>query len=518
MIGAGFVLFAGALVSSNRSLPFTVGLSASLVPNAVLAHLVLAFPDGRLHSIWERLLVGAAYLNAVVLQIVMLMFMGIGNVGGCPCPTNLLFVSDNMGVHMALMKAERLAGVPVAAGVAVVIVARWLSASSLLRRALAPILVAGGATSVLLGVLLLSNRMSVHLASGLQSAEQVTLATVPLAYLFGLFRARMARGGVSELVVELGRAPEQGRLRDALARALRDPTLELGYWIPESGEYVDVDGRAVSANPPARRAVTILERRGEKVAALVHDAALRENPSLLDAVSSAAGLALENERLLADLRSQLEQTRESRARIVGAGDAERRRLERNLHDGAQQRLVAVSLQMGRAAGKIEDDPQGAAALLETTRGELGLALEELRELARGIHPAVLTERGLLLALKSLAARAPIPVRVAADLPARLSAPLEAAVYYVVAEALTNTAKYANAKTASVELTCENGRVNVLVHDDGVGGADPRAGSGLRGLRDRIEAFDGSLTVTSPRNGGTLIDVDLPLQVLDGEAA
>jgi signal transduction histidine kinase len=352
----------------------------------------------------------------------------------------------------------------------------------------------------------------------LQSAEQVTLATVPLAYLLGLFRARMARGGVSELVVELGRAPEQGKLRDALARALRDPTLELGYWIPESGEYVDVDGRAVSADPPARRAVTILERRGEKVAALVHDAALRENPALLDAVSSAGGLALENERLLADLRSQLEQTRESRARIVGAGDAERRRLERNLHDGAQQRLVAVSLQMGRAACKIEDDPEGAAALLETTRGELGLALEELRELARGLHPAVLTERGLLLALKSLAARAPIPVRVATDLSASLSAPLEAAVYYVVAEALTNTAKYANAKTVSVELTCENGRVNVRVRDDGVGGADPRAGSGLRGLKDRIEAFDGSLTVTSPRNGGTLIDVDLPLQVLDGEAA
>ena len=298
--------------------------------------------------------------------------------------------------------------------------------------------------------------------------------------------------------MELGRAPEPGRLRDALARALRDPTLELGYWLPDSDEYVDVDGKQVSVTPIAARTVTLLERHGRKVAALVHDAALREDTALLDGVSSAAGLALENERLLAELRAQLEETKDSRARIVEAGVTERRRLERNLHDGAQQRLVTLSLHLRMAQETLHDDPPAAEAMFEGVGDDLKHALEELRELARGLHPAVLTDRGLAPALQSLANRAPFPVEITGVPALRLPEAVEAAVYYVVAESLTNAAKHADASEARVELSRTNETVVVEIRDNGSGGASLSGGSGIRGLADRIEALGGQFRSRAPR--------------------
>ena len=197
-------------------------------------------------------------------------------------------------------------------------------------------------------------------------------------------------------MVELSRGVEPGRLRDVLARALRDPSLELGYRIRDSDAYVDANGRPVDTTVSLKRSVTILERHHIRIAALVHDAALDEDPALLEAVSGAAGLALENERLLAELRAKLEEIRDSRARLVDAGDAERRRLERNLHDGAQQRLVTLALQLRMAQESLGPDSAAAAPHLEDAGADLKLALAELRELARGLHPAMLTDRGLTL--------------------------------------------------------------------------------------------------------------------------
>jgi signal transduction histidine kinase len=511
MIGIGFALFAGTLVATNRSLPFTFGLALSPVAAAALAHLVLAFPDGRLHSGLERFLVVAAYVNAIAVQLVMLMFMGIENVGGCPCPTNLLFVRDDMGVHSALMNVHRLGGIVVAAGVASVLVRRWQTASPLLRRALAPILVTGGVTIALLAAMLIADQASADITTSLQSAERVALATVPLAYLFGLFQARLARVGIGELVVELRNSPEQGRLRDALARALRDPSVELGYWIPASQEYVDVDGRQVGVVPTATRAVTILERRGQKVAALVHDAALGEDPALLDAVSSAAALALDNERLLAELRAQLGEIRGSRARIVDAADTERRRLERNLHDGAQQRLVTLALHLRMAQETLHDDPAAAGAMLDGVGEDLKLALEELRELARGLHPAILTDRGLAPALQAIATRAPFRVDIDGVPHERLPAGVEAAIYYVVAETLTNAAKHAGASEARVELSLSDDAVTAEIRDNGGGGANLADGSGIRGLADRVEALGGRFELRSPVGAGTVVKAELPLR-------
>ena len=512
MIGAGFALFAGTLVEADRSLMFTVGLIALGLPAAVLVHLVLVFPDGRLHSGWERLVVGAAYLNAIAVQVVMLMFMDVGQVGGCPCPRNLLFVRDDMTTHMRLMSIERYLGLAVAAAVTLVLVLRWLQASAPLRRALFPILVCGGVAIALLAATLLASSLPYSGAPiKLQSAQRLAFGVVPIAYLFGLFRARMGRLGVSDLIVELGRGLEPGRLRDAIAHALRDPSLELGFWIRDPDEYVDVHGHPVSVVPAAPgRAVTIIERHGRKVAALVHDPALSENPALLDAVSSAAGLALENERLLAELRAQLDEVRDSRARIVDASVTERRRLERNLHDGAQQRLVTLSLHLRMAQETLHDDPQGAGAILEGVGDDLKQALEELRELARGLHPAVLTDRGLAPALQSLANRSTFPVAIAGVPAIRVPEPVEAALYYVVAESLTNAAKHSRATRGRVELSTTSDTVAVEIRDDGSGGASMTRGSGIRGLADRVEALGGVLRFHSPVGGGTVVRAELPL--------
>jgi signal transduction histidine kinase len=209
-----------------------------------------------------------------------------------------------------------------------------------------------------------------------------------------------------------------------------------------------------------------------------------------------------------------EETREqlaaSRARLVEASDAERRRLERNLHDGAQQRLVSLSLSLRLAQARLKSDPEGAGELLGAAGAELALALEELRELARGIHPAVLTDRGLGPALESLADRAPLPVDLLAIPDDRLPGPVEAAAFYVVAEALTNVAKYADASSVSVSVARANGRAIVEVSDDGKGGADPARGSGLRGLVDRVEALEGRLAVVSPPGAGTRVRAEIPL--------
>jgi signal transduction histidine kinase len=309
--------------------------------------------------------------------------------------------------------------------------------------------------------------------------------------------------------VELERTPP-GSVRDALARTLGDPTLELALWLPDRDSYVDAEGRPFALpDRKSGRAVTILGPAEAPVAALVHDPVLLERRALLGAAAAAARLALENERLQAELRAQLGELRASRARIVTAGDEERRRLERDLHDGAQQRLLSLGLALHLAREQIGPDANGAAEILSEADDELRAALEELRELAHGIHPATLTEQGLAPALRTLAERSPVPVTIV-DLPdERLPAPAEAAAYFLVSEALANVAKYARASRARVSVSRADGLVLVEVDDDGVGGADPSRGSGLRGLSDRVQALDGKLEVTSPAGSGTHLHAEIP---------
>ena len=313
-----------------------------------------------------------------------------------------------------------------------------------------------------------------------------------------------ARGTIGALVVELERVGPGG-VRAALADAVGDPTLELALWLPERGVWADEDGRERRLAHDGNRAVTFV---GDRLAAIVHDPVLLDQPALFEAAGSAAGLALENERLQAELRAQLADLRESRARIVQAGDEERRRLERDLHDGAQQRLLGVGMALQLLQSRVAGNPE-AAALLDEADEEVRSALRELRELARGIHPAVLTDQGLDAAVRTLAERAPVPVDVTTTA-ARLPAHVETAAYFVVAEALANVAKYACASRAWVTIDQRNGSAFVEVSDDGCGGARlDDDGSGLRGLADRVAALNGRLDVESPPGGGTRLHAEIP---------
>jgi signal transduction histidine kinase len=345
-------------------------------------------------------------------------------------------------------------------------------------------------------------------------AVLVAMAAVPYGFLVGLLRSRISRAAaVSGLVGRLADPVEDEReIRDALAAALGDPTVALTYWLPDSQRWVDCCGEPVpDPTKLGHVATTMVRHEGENVAAIVHDPALKEQPELLETVSAAAGLAVQNQRLDAALRARVEELRKSRARIVEAGYAARRRIERDLHDGAQQRLVALALDLRLARSKLDKDPTTAAELLDASIAELAQATDELRELARGIHPAVLTDRGLGPALEALATRAPLPVELESLPVERLPESVEAAAYFVVAEALTNVAKYAAATHAEVSVERTNGKLVVEVRDDGVGGADPAAGSGLRGLADRVAALDGRLEVSSPGGSGTLVHAEVPCE-------
>jgi signal transduction histidine kinase len=311
-------------------------------------------------------------------------------------------------------------------------------------------------------------------------------------------------------VVELERPLPPGDLEASLARTLGDPSLRLLYALEGEARWVNASGQQESLPMPGqenqKRTTTLAERDGRPLAALVHDSALDE--SVVRAAAAAAGIAIENSRLHAEILAQLEKVRASRQRIVEAGDRERRRIERNLHDGAQQRLATLSLSLAMLRDLDGTDPATAAALAQAA-AELKQAISELRELARGIHPAILTEEGLAAAVESLADRSSLPVRVAADFDARLPELIEAAAYFVVSESLANVAKYARASNVRVRLSRCHDTLRVEVLDDGVGGADPARGSGLRGLEDRLAALRGSFCVETAAGGGTRVLAEIP---------
>ena len=341
----------------------------------------------------------------------------------------------------------------------------------------------------------------------LQSLLQISL---PVIFVWGLLSARLARSAVGDLVVELDRPLPPGELQASLSRTLRDPSLELLYAREGQDRWVNARGQPEPLPGPGAghqaRTVTVVERDGRPLAALIHDPALDQG--LVRAAAAAAGMAIENERLHAEVRAQLEEVRASRQRIVEAGDRERRRVERNLHDGAQQRLATLALSLAMIRDRDGADPAMATSLAQAS-AELRQAIDELRELARGIHPAILTEEGLPAAVESLADRSSLPVRVVADFDARLPEPVETAAYFVVSESLANVTKYAHASRAQVELSRCNGTLRVEVRDDGVGGADAARGSGLLGLADRVAAVRGSFRVETPPGGGTRVLAEIP---------
>ncbi|HEY7836910.1 MAG TPA: sensor domain-containing protein [Solirubrobacteraceae bacterium] len=298
-------------------------------------------------------------------------------------------------------------------------------------------------------------------------------------------------------------------VREALAERIGDRDLAIAYWLPDREEFVDEAGhRVMLPEPGSGRAWTAVDYEGKRVAAIIHGAHLEATPELVQAAAAAASLALDNERLKADLRARVEELRASRVRIVEASNAARQKVERDLHDGAQQQLVALALELQLLRNRIGENPE-ALELIDGIESKLRAALEELRELARGIHPGILTDRGLAVALEALVSRAPLPVAQEIDLPDRPPPSVEAVGYYVVTEALTNVLKYAEASSATVRARYQGDDVIVELEDDGNGGADERKGSGLQGLRDRVATLDGTLMVIAEPGEGTLIRARIP---------
>ena len=493
------VLLASILGQVDSSLAFTLALLFGELWIALYAALILSFvTGGRLTTRIDVILVDAFILGLFVMQLAVQLFE--------PDERNLLRLWPDAGTASALVKIQWAMLAVASLGVVVVIAHRWGVASRPRRRALLPS-VGGSLSAVLYSAnlaALIAGSPSVLLVSVLNAA----LLTVPAALLWGLLRSRLARSGLADLFRELG-SLRGVRLEAGLAKALGDPGLVLAYRVPGERAYLNGGGQPVAL--PVRggeRAAAPVARHGRELAMLIHDASLEDDPELVGAVAAAAALALDDARLHAESDDRLAELRASRGRIVAAGDAERRRLERNLHDGAQQRLVSVALQLRLIERRIHTDPALAERLVKSAGDELSKSLEELRELARGIHPSVLNH-GLKAALDSLAARAGVPTTVAFDASRRLPEPVELAGYFVACEALANVAKYARATTASVRVSRHNGVAVVEIADDGVGGADETAGTGLRGLADRVAALDGTLRILSPPGAGTVVTAELP---------
>jgi PAS domain S-box-containing protein len=567
-------------------------------------------------------LVIAGYVTAFVAPLLDSMFPERQTCKPHACPDNLVFISHNHTAHVVQTACWTTGSVVLFLVTFALLVGRWRRATPALRRILRPVYLAGGLSVVLLAIGFVVTPFWSFGDIVVSIALIVTFTAVPFLFLAGLLGTTMARGaGLGTIFSGVPERASPGEVQEGLRQALRDETAQLAYWYEEDRHYVDVDGNRFELPLDTReRVVTRLEYADEPVAAIVHDAALREEPELLDGIANAARIALERDKLLVEVRAraqryfallqampdlmfrisregsylsynapnprdlvedevvgktlwdrlpqeladrvltagraalaghpgvieysldfedgtrhyegrfaasgddeflmivreiterkqQQQELEASRQRIVAAGDDARRKLERNLHDGAQQRLVSISLSLRLAQGQLEKSPAAAHEVLEASREELARALEELRELARGIHPAVLTDRGLEAALESLASRAPLPVEI--DGPdASLPAPVEAAAYYVVSEALANVTKYAQASAVKVTVEQANGCAFVEVSDDGVGGADPERGSGLRGLADRVASLNGKLAIDSPPGAGTRVRAEIPLE-------
>ncbi len=504
--------FIGGYEDAGVDVVQSVGTAFRGFTPVAICHLALAYPDGRVSGRSPRSLIVAGYSVVGVASVVVLLTFNPRRDVNCDCPSAPLGLFSNPPLlRFAYDSTDRVAGAVVLVAV-VLLLRRLLSATFAERWLLSPLwIVAAVAGTTFIARTTVSFVSLSDQASGrVDDALNAMSMLIPAALLTGHLRTRLGASPLGDLVVALGGGISGETLQRALARTLRDPSVELAYWLPERGGYVDATGREfVLPAEDGARATTLVERDGERLAAIVHDRTLLENPRLIEATTTAAGLALDNERLQAELRAQIVEVEASRIRIIEASDDARRRIERDLHDGAQQRLLATALSLRMANDALDDatDPIARRALDEAAAETL-LAVADLRELAQGIHPAVLTEQGLRAAVEVLAERAPVVVAV--DVPDdRYTESIEATAYFVVSEALSNVAKHAHATRVTVRARRERYTLVIDVTDDGTGGAAATGGTGLRGLNDRVVALGGRLEVHSPLGEGTHLRIELP---------
>jgi signal transduction histidine kinase len=515
MIATGFGVFASGLWMVPNSLVSTAGLVVSVWFLAILVHLLLAFPSGRLSGRTDRFLVMASYL-AVLPGNATQMLASDASVIGPPGVHNLLFVHASQRVAGTVSTVWNVLFPALLTATAALLVRRWRRGTSAQRRALSPVLIVGAFFGIFTGL-----RLTFADVVGLPG-PLIAIMAIPYAFLAGLMRIRFFQmRALGALMTGLGDGTAHD-LPAALASAFGDVPVQVVYWLADHGCYVDGAGRpAEPLTGDGGQTVIPIGRDGHHLGAVVLDAAIvAEHSQLLRGLIAAVQLTMDNQRLQAELRAGVAELKHSRAQVVSVGEEQRQLLERNLHDGAQQMLVAVRLRLGlirqslsahaatRPPGEDSRTLSEAGVQVGTAITDLDTALAELRDLAHGLHPAVLSTRGLAAAVRSLAERATVAVRVNVQV-RRLPEAAESAAYFIIAESLTNVAKHAAATHAVVTVAERSGHLLVEIHDDGIGGAN-LAGSGLQSMAVRVAALDGQLHVSSPAQDGTVIRAEIPL--------
>ncbi len=512
----GLLDFIPVLSYSSDPELYSLGRVGVWIVQPVAIAATLAFPSGRLRAPADRaivLLMGAT-VSFLYLPTALLVERypepGLWTTCGERCPENAFQIVESEPAFVEAWVRPLREGLTVLAFLLVVVVlARRLRTSSeLARRLVAPVLAVAIARSAAMVTGLPIRRAAPDATEVLSWIYVLGLPALAVAFYVGIVRSRLFAGAaLQELARRLRRETPAGDLQGILAETLEDPTLEVAYWLPDPPErWVDATGREVRLPSGDARAVTQIRENGRRVAAFVHDPALGEQRAFVEAAGSFALAALESERLRTQVDTSLADLRESRARIQAAADDERRRIERDLHDGAQQRLVALRVRLELAAETVRDDPEAGARALRQLGEETEDVLAEVRSLAQGIYPPVLADGGLEDAVRAIARRGTVPVRVTTRGLGRYPPEVEAAVYFCCLEALQNVAKHAPGARAVSLTVVDDGGLRFEVRDDGPGlaGGPPSGGQGLTNMRDRLAAVGGELTIDSEPGGGTTV--------------
>jgi len=524
LVIAGAAWFVTTLAESEDERVYALGRFAGWLVEVLLVYLILIFPSGRLPAPADRRLVAALAAVVAIFYVPRLVLAADFEVPSpftsCVehCPGNAFFpFQTEPGIHAALLKPA--GAFLVFAVMAAVIVRLWrraASATPLTRRMLVPVLAVCVAREAILGVAIVAREFDPAAPVIEVAAWLLALAfpAIAVAFLIGVLRWRLFAGSALQRLAEcVRRAPDGPTLRDAFARAFDDPSLEIAYPAAAPGDWMDARGRPVTLpDASAGRCVSEVRDQGSVIAVLVHDEGLRARPDLVEAGIALAGMVLDNQRLAAEAELSMRELRRSRARIASSAGEERRRLERDLHDGAQQRLVALRIELELAEELVRQNPPAGAARLHELEHELDEALDDLRSLAHGVYPSLLADHGLVDALRSVAARSRLPIVLVAEDIERYEVAVESAVYFCVLEALQNVLKHARtARRIVVKLDGGAGdELTFSVRDDGLGTPDLRPGAGITNMRDRLAAVDGFVEVTSTQGVGTLVRGKVPV--------
>jgi signal transduction histidine kinase len=523
LLGAGFIWSLTALGESSASLPYSIGRVVAWLIFPVLIYLMLAYPEGRITSRLDRLLFGGVAGLIAVLYIGSALFIETFPVntpwascdGNCPANAFMLLDSEPAAMKDVIQPLREVLGVFLLAGVTVSLVRRVLGAAPLARRMTSPVLLMSALSTVLLATYLVVRRSAPDSSAvqPLATAWALCIPGIAAAFFAGLLQSRLMLGDVlKRLSITMGHRVEGRELRAVLASALNDPDVDVLVPDQTPGRWRDTRGRTTSRSAAVRngRAITVIEDGGVVAAALVHDPTLRDDDELLQAAGSLVLAALRHERLTSDLAASLGELEDSRTRIARAADIERSRIERDLHDGAQQRLITLRIKLSLAEELTESDPAAAAAALRDLSAEVDLALDDLRALAHGVYPSLLTDRGLRDALRGVATESPMPVHLDARGAVRHGRDIETAVYFVCLEAVQNAVKHADGATGVWIALRQEQVLSVEVRDDGSGFTPRYEGNGgLRNMRDRVESVGGRLIVDAAPGHGTRILVSVP---------